>query len=739
MQENPKNTTPSPAPVPPGKLPASVTPFIGRQRDLDVVIKLFQDPSIRLITILGSGGMGKTRISIELAGVLKTQFQDGAIFVPMAQLSKIDEFLPALAGHLGVQNPPGGDLKLVIMDHLGKRQILLLLDNFEHLLGAAMLVRDLLVCGPQVKVLVTSRQKLSLEGETLYHLEGLDLPPLDDRHDAQDFDAIRLFLQKARQVRPGFSLNEENSPAVIRICHLVGGNPLGILLAAAWLEHFSPAEIVEQVKTNLDFLSQNAHDAEPRHSNMRAVIKPSLDRLNEQQKAVFRRLAWFRGGFTLAAATSVAGADLHSLIALVERSLLSRDPESGRYFLHELLRQYACEELQAAGETGSIQAAHTAYFLAFVQEREPVLISNSQTRALDEIQVDFDNIRQAFYTGVENRDFNAIRTMLSGIYKFCDMRSRAYEGEALFCLARNGLAPRTGEDPQPAWALALLCWYDMRTYGQPFDVIEEIPAWAQSCLKYAETIHDLEAMAVSLVLSGAWTEDANEFKTAIRLYKKAMQIYPQLDDVYWVNIRIGLCHVSARQFPQGIRAFQESLRRGKETGERLKQAWALLNTGDTLLLQENPLEARDNLEKAYTLFQEIGNKFGLVWSNFSLSRVAIELGDASRAREHAEIAGNLAEQLHTVTWSKKVAALLQELKPEHLQPLNPAPLEDGEKLSQRELEILQLLKSDLNGPEIADQLIISLNTVRFHTKNIYQKLGVNNRLEAIRRAKELGL
>jgi predicted ATPase/DNA-binding CsgD family transcriptional regulator len=683
--------------------------------------------------------MGKTRIALELAGVLKPQFQDGTIFVPLAQLSTIDELLPALAGNLGVQIPPGGDLKQVIHDHLGKRQILLVLDNFEHLLGAAILVRDLLVCGPQVKVLVTSRQKLSLEGETLYHLEGLDLPPLEDCHYAEGFDAIGLFLQKARQVRPGFSLNEENSPPVIRICHLVDGNPLGIILAAAWLEHFSPAEIVAQVNNNLDFLSQNARDAEPRHSNMRAVIKPSLDRLNEQHKTVFRRLTYFRGGFTLAAATAVADADVHALIALVERSLLSRDPESGRYILHELLRQYACEELMAAGETKNIQAAHTAYYLAFVQERGPVLISPSQTRALNEIQADFDNIRQAFYTGVENRDFNAIRTMLPGIYKFCDMRSRAYEGEALFCLARNGLAPRTGEDPQPAWALALLCWYDMRTYGQPFDIIEEIPAWAKSCLKYAETIHDPEARAVSLVLSGAWAEDANDFKTAIRLYKKAMLIHPLLDDVFWVNIRIGLCHLSARQFPEAIRAFQESLLRGKETGERLKQAWALVNTGDALLYQAQPQEARDNLEKAYALFQEIGNKFGLVWSNFSLSKAAIQLGDATGARDHAEIAGNLAEQLHAVTWSKKIAAFLQEFKPEHSQPVKSAKLEGGEILSEREFEILQLLKSELNGPEIAAQLIISLNTIRFHTKNIYQKLGVNNRLEAIRRAKELGL
>jgi DNA-binding CsgD family transcriptional regulator len=329
--------------------------------------------------------------------------------------------------------------------------------------------------------------------------------------------------------------------------------------------------------------------------------------------------------------------------------------------------------------------------------------------------------------------------MLTGLYKFCDMRSRAYEAEVLFRLARDGLAPRNGESPQPAWALALLSWYDMRTYGQPFDNFEEIPAWAASCLKYAESIHNPQAMAASLVLSGAFAEDAEDFKTAIRRYKKAMQIYPLLDDVYWVNIRIGLCHVSTRQYPEAIRAFQESFQRGTETGERLKRAWALANIGDTLLHQKNPQEARQKLEQACALFQDIGNKFGLVWSNLSLSKAAIELGEAARAREHAEIAGNLARQLHALTWIGKAEALLHELEAESSIPQKPARLADGEILSQRELEILQLLKSELNGPEIADRLIVSLNTVRFHTKNIYQKLGVNTRLEAIRRAKELGL
>lgn len=720
-------------------LSGSIMPFVGRQSDLNIVLDLFQDPTVRLVTVLGTGGVGKTRFALELAGELQPQFQHGAVFVPLAQLSTIDELLPALAGELGLQLPPGGDLQQVVLDHLSNKQILLVLDNFEHLLEEAVLIRDILVAGPQVKVLVTSREKLDLESETLYHLRGLNLPAPDSLQEVNEFDAVRLFLQKARQARPGFSLSDENIPGVVSICQQVDGIPLGILLAAACVEHFSPAEIADQISKNLDFLAREFRDMDTRHGCMRAVFDSSYNRLDKQQKAVFRRLAIFHGGFNLAAAEAIAGANLRILLSLVDKSLLWRDPDTSRYDMHELMRQYAGEELEAAGESKNILAAHTTFYLTFVQEREAVLISPSQTKALDEIQAEFDNIRQAFSTGIGKRDFNAIRNMLIGIYKFCDMRSRAYEGEALFRLARDGLAPQTGEVPQPAWALALLSWYDMRTYGQPFETFEEIPARAQSCLKYAESIHDPQAMAASLVLLGAFAEDANDFKTAIRQYKKAMRIYPLLDDVYWVNIRIGLCHLSARQYPEAIRAFQVSFQRGNETGERLKKAWALANIGDTLLCQGNPQEAKRNLEKACALFQEIGNKFGLVWSNFSLSKVAIELGDAAGAREHAEIAGHLAQQLHAVTWTGKVDALLQEIDASSSSSPHPVTDKSHEDFSQRELEVLQLLKSDLNGPEIADRLVVSLNTVRFHTKNIYQKLQVNNRLEAIRRAKELGL
>jgi predicted ATPase/DNA-binding CsgD family transcriptional regulator len=719
--------------------PIRLTPFVGRQADLERILDLILNPSVRLVTIVGPGGVGKTRLAVELARLLKDRFQQGAVFVPLAQLSTIDELLPAFAGALGVQLPPGGDLQQAVLEHLASQQTLLVLDNFEHLLEEATLIHDVLVNGPRVKVLITSREKLNLEIETLYHLGGLQLPPHDSRENVQDYGAVSLFLQKASQACPGFSLDTDNTSAVVQICQLVDGSPLGILLAAAWVEYFSPAEIVGEINHSVDFLAHEVRDAEPRHYCMTAVFDSSFNRLDEHHRAVFRKLSVFRGGFDLAAATAVAGANLRTLIALVDKSLLTRHPHTGRYELHELLRQYAGERLADTNERENVRAAYAEYYITFVRQRETPLISSSQTTVLDEIQADFDNIREACAVVIEKRDFNSTRAVTPGLYTFCDMRSRFYEGEAIFRWASEGLAPKAGEAPHPAWALVLLSWYDMRAYIEPFESFEEITLRAQSCLEQAVSWRDAQATAASLVLLGAIAEDQGDFKTAIQNYEKGMHFHPILDDVYFVNMRIALCYQALQEYEQAIRAFRVSLQRGRETGERVKLAWSLLNIGDTLLMQEKPAEAWPYLEQACALFEEVGTTLGVLWCKYCSSRAAIALGNHARGRELAEIAGRIARQIHSASWINKTEKLLRQIDPQFgYAVVNETKIQE-EPFSPRELEVLRLLKSDLNGPAIARSLIVSLNTVRYHTKNIYRKLGAGTRLEAIQRAKELGL
>ncbi len=720
-------------------LPGRLTPFIGRRTDLDTALALLHDPAVRLLTISGVGGVGKTAFALELACSAQENFEHGATFVPLAQLESIEELLPALAQALDVKLPPGGDLEQAVLDQLSGLELLLVLDTFEHLLDEAVLVRDILLAAPRVKVLITSREKLNLEVETLYTLGGLDLPPTEDSQDAPETDSVCLFLQRARQVKPGFALNGNNTPAVLRICRMVDGNPLGILLAASWVEHFSPAEIAAEAEHSLDFLTQNLRDADPRHSCLRAVFDSSFKRLDEGQKAVFRKLAVFRGGFDLPAAQAVAAADLGSLIALIEKSMLSRDPQSGRYELHGLLHQYARHESATAGEWESILAAHAAYYKDFVRQREPRMISEAQAGALDELQADLDNIRQAWSRVIEKRDFESARLMLPGLYAFCDMRSRFYEGEAMFRQAAEGLAPQAGERPLPAWALVLLSWFDMRNYIERFESYEEIRSHARSCLEQARSSDEAQGIAASLTLLGAIAQHQGDFRTAIQYCQEAMQVFPQLDGVYWVNMRIGLCYEADQQYGEAIQAFQACLQRGRQTGEAVKTGWSLQNIGDTLMLQGNVAEAQTYLDEALVLFQQVGTPIGALWSTYSLSRAAFALGEPERARELAQAAGQLAHQVHSASWIRKADELIHQLDPEPARTSSAGPRPPGEPLSQRELEVLQLLKTEMPGPEIAHRLVVSLNTVRFHSKHIYQKLGASNRLEAIRRAKELGL
>ena len=720
-------------------LPRNMTPFIGRKVELVRVSDLVLNPGVPLISILGEGGVGKTRLAIEVARALEPQFMDGVIFVSLAQLNSADDFLPAISGALGVYLLPGENLAQAILDFLGSKRMLLILDNLENLSSEAYILREILEAAPQVKILVTSREKIGLEIETLFHLSGLELIPQKDIHTVEQSDAIQLFLQKTARSRPGFFPNSEEVKTISDVCRMVGGNALAILLAAAWMEYYSPNDILKQIENNLDFLSQGYSDVDNRHSSIRAIFDSSYQRLDEHQRSVLRKLSVFRNGFDLAAAIHIAGADLQILISLANKSLLSRDPESGRYELHQLLRQYAEEELVVQGELKLTQANHAGYYCNFIFQREKSIKGGDQTGALDEIQIEFDNISNAWTWLVRNRDFASVQSMVPAVYAFCDMRSRFHEGEALCRQASEGLAPRGAEMPQPAWALSLLSWYDLRIYVERLESFEEITSNAQRCLDGGKLTHDPQATAASLVLLGAISEDLGDFDTASANFEEAMGVCPSLDDFYWVTMRIGLARQSQHNYHEAIEAFRTSLERGKATKEKVKEGWSLFNIGETLMLEGRHAEAQPYLEKSERLFKNVGTLAGIVWSNTDLAKVAFLLGNPVLARQKAEMALQIAQEVHSKYWIAMLEELTQQIEPEGSKKNAVPQPHNAETLSNRELEILRYLKSDLSGPEIASELMISLNTVHYHTKNIYRKLGATSRLEAIRKAVELGL
>jgi ATP/maltotriose-dependent transcriptional regulator MalT len=314
------------------------------------------------------------------------------------------------------------------------------------------------------------------------------------------------------------------------------------------------------------------------------------------------------------------------------------------------------------------------------------------------------------------------------------MWSRYGEGRVLFERAMRQLLLRSGKVPCFSRALILLSWYDLLTDAEKPKVFEELTAEAEDCLRQARAENHAGGMACSLTLLGAIAGDRRDLKQAIDCYREGMQHDASLDDFYWVNIRVGLCYQSLGQYTAAIGSFQESLIRGQALGERAKIGWSLANIGDTLSMAGETTEAKEHLQQALGFFEELGTSGGMIWAMYSLSNLAYLDADLQESRRLADKALDLARQTHSSFWLERISALLQQME---TSPRKSGALPDP--LSERELEVLKLLKSDLDGPEIARQLFVTLNTVRYHTKNIYRKLQVKNRREAVRRAEELEL
>jgi len=462
------------SPTPLHNLPAQLTPFVGRTPELAAVIQQLHDPNIRLLTITGAGGMGKTRLAVEVAkkmnevlvedgaesrqlSTANRQFRDGLFFVPLAPINRASELAVAIASAVGL-NLTGGDPQQMVFRFLVPKRLLLILDNFEHLLvtiasaqdaspqhitdtSGAQLVVELLQAAPDVKILVTSREKLKLQGEHIYPISGMDFAQTSTLSAAENATAVRLFVQCARRVQPDFALNERHLPALLRICRLVEGMPLGLELAAAWVEILSLEEIAQEIEKSLDFLAVDWPEIPARQRSMRAVFEWSWRLLGDPERQVLRRLAVFRGGFTRPAAEQITGATLRVLTGLVQKSLLRRSTSAGetgtgRYELHELLRQFAAEQLAAQpDEQRAAAARHSSFYLAFAAARERRLARNEPKEAASEIYAEIDNVRQAWLWAVHQgawSDLNVGAYALRLFYTFTSMES---EGEQFFQLA----------------------------------------------------------------------------------------------------------------------------------------------------------------------------------------------------------------------------------------------------------------------------------------------------------------
>jgi predicted ATPase len=432
----------SPARNPEDKLrgfPPQVTSFVGRTQEISDVTALMADPHCRLVTLVGPGGIGKTRLALEIARRL--DFADGIYYVPLQALRSGDHVLGSLANALDFQAYSGVNLHQQLGSFLSRKQLLLVLDDFEQVLDAAGFISAILASAPMVKALATSREPLNLQEEWVRRLGGLAYPENDTLTSLMTFNAVQLFVERARQQRGDFHL-EDDAAHVVRICQLVDGMPLALELAAGWARTLSCADIAVEMQGRIDFLTISARNMPERHRSIRAVFDHSWRLLSQEEAHVMSGFSVFRGGCTREAAKAVLGASLDLLSRLVDKSLLYH--HAGRYEVHELQRQYAEEQLEASGEGDQIRDRHCHYYGALCYAHRRDQYGPGKADLVRMFTAELDNIRASWAWALRREHYEVIDQLVEFLWMYYTDYSLAFELGALCQAASERLAACDG-------------------------------------------------------------------------------------------------------------------------------------------------------------------------------------------------------------------------------------------------------------------------------------------------------
>lgn len=654
-------------------LPEQSFPIIGRETELGEILHQIADPQCRLLTITGPGGIGKTSVAYEVARALQGVFLNGVFVVSLAAIESHDYLVQAVANSVGLTSQTDEDLEVQLMNFMRGKEVLLVLDNFEHILeeGSGALAAFLSEAS-KLKLLVTSRERLNLAGEQVFELEGLKYPePIPDEalehahiDDSLGFGAVDMFAQAARRVRPDFGVPARDWQAVIRICHLVEGMPLALELAASWVRVLPTHEIAKEIEDNLDFLATEARDMPDRHRHIRAVFDHSWNLLTEDERRTFRQMSVFRGSFKRDAAEKIVRASLANLASLVDKSLLRTvvsDDGGYRYELHGLLRQYAEGWLvEDREELSAVRDRHASYYASFLSDIEHAMSHAKQELTLKTLDDEIDNVRAAWAWLCYQEQLGGLAEAMGSLYRFYMIRGLFQEGRSAFSAAAAaasahranaltllaGLRAREGifcgflaiyDEAEEKLQRALITLRESSSREELAFTLNGLGRILRMTAKYAEAkahleeslmllreLEDSEGAGEALNSLGAIALRTSAFGEAQEHLQASLEIRRDLADRHGIGrclINLGLAAMRLGDYHESKRLLSESLEITEAIGDQWGMAAGLNNLGYTEEHQHHYDAAEELYRRSLEIKRRIGHRKGAAYTQLNLGMI----------------------------------------------------------------------------------------------------------------------
>ncbi len=615
-------------------LPAVLTPVLGREVELDRLQVMIDTPSIRLITLTGPGGVGKTRLALHLAATLITEFDRNVVFVPLASIRQADLVLPTIGQALGLLADASDTFRDRVVAALAAQPTLLVLDNFEQILEAAPIVATLLVRSPATTILVTSQTALGVPGEQLYPLSPLPTPATDLTTAARILrsDAVALFIARAQAVKPDLAVDDPVAVTIAEICRRLDGLPLAIELAAARINILSPDALLARLSNRLQVLGSERRDVPDRLRTMRHAIAWSYDLLTADEQALFRQLSVFAGGISLDAVEALyrdtdSDRDVYGVLsALVDHSLLQARPlPSGdtRFLMLETLRDYGIEQLEILGEGDDGRLAHAAYFLGLAETAEPHLTGKDQRAWLDRLDPEWENIRGALaWSLAKGHEVIALRTM-GAIWRFCSIRGHVAESRIWIERALNATTGERTAFRSRALNGAGYLAEDQRD-------LDSAQRFFEQALDLAVSISSLPNEYRACLGLGTVAHDRGDYAVAFDFHSRAADIARESGDQRGVGIALN--NMATVRYFQGKpdeaeRYWEEGCLIVNAVGDYLAEAIALSNLGAVVMERGDFARAQAFLDRALTLQRELNDSSGIPYTITNLAETWCYLGD----------------------------------------------------------------------------------------------------------------